>query len=223
MAMEWGDIGQIIAAVAALGTAAYGLVDTSKVFRGGISNVGYGFLRSALIPFKPALELVDKTDPYAAAKANWLNGMDKTEQKTMVKGLIRLGLTKETASTMVAAVPNIDGVALGDIAVKINAGQVLTETEITLLGRFEAVVDARLDAAFERADQKYRNTARVAAAVVAVVLAEVGAFQLFGTLDGGTGVKAFLVGLVAVPLAPIAKDLTSAISTAVAAFKVVKR
>jgi hypothetical protein len=221
--MEWGDIGQIIAAVAALGTAAYGLVDTSKVFRGGISNVGYGFLRIALLPFREALELVDKTNPYAVAKANWLNGMDKTEQKTMVKGLIRLGLTKDTAPALAAAVSNIDGTTLGDIAVKINAGQVLTDAEITLLGRFEAVVDARLDAAFERADQKYRNTSKVAAAVVAIVLAEVGALQLFGTLDGGNAAKAFLVGLVAVPIAPIAKDLTSAMTTAVAAFKAVKR
>jgi hypothetical protein len=216
--MEWGDIGQTIAAVAALGTAAYGLVDASKAFRGGISNVGYGFLKSALAPFGPALKLVD-VDTDAVAKANWLNGMDKAEQKTILKGLIRLGLTGKTAPDLFNAVPNVESAKLVKIADKMNAGTVLDDTEITLLGRFEAVVDARLDAAFERAEQKFRNVSRVAAALIAIILAEIGAYLVMDKFEGPEMVQALLVGLVATPLAPVAKDLTSAISTAVTIFK----
>ena len=44
-------IGEMIAAIAALGVAAQGLVDTSKFFNGGISRAGLGYIREALAPF----------------------------------------------------------------------------------------------------------------------------------------------------------------------------
>ncbi len=38
-------------AVAALGTAAYGLFDASKAFGGGATNAGFRFIRDAAQPF----------------------------------------------------------------------------------------------------------------------------------------------------------------------------
>ncbi|WP_394890517.1 hypothetical protein ACG873_03825 [Mesorhizobium sp. AaZ16] len=61
--MDWDFIGKVIAATAALGTASFGLVDASKALRGGISNVGFGFIRKALQPFQAALKLIDDKDP----------------------------------------------------------------------------------------------------------------------------------------------------------------
>jgi hypothetical protein len=223
MDFGWGFLAEIMAATAALGTASFGLVDATKAARGGISNIGYGFVHEALQPFEPALKIINPGDPYAVTKANWLNGMDKSEQKVIAKGLVRLGTTEATAAALAAAVTNIDAAKLAAIAKKMNGGDTLAEDEITLLGRFDALVDARLDAAFERGDQKYRNVARFAAAAVAVVLAQVGMLVVVETPESQDYVRALLVGLVAVPLAPVAKDVASALSTAVAAYKSVKR
>jgi len=51
--LESLDLSTIVLAVASLGTAAYGVVDASKGFGGGISNRGFGDIRivvSKLIP-----------------------------------------------------------------------------------------------------------------------------------------------------------------------------
>ncbi len=214
------SVGTILAATGALGTASFGLVDASKAFRGGISNMGYGFIDAALVPFEAALTAIDKENPYAALKANWLNGMDKAEQKSTARNLIRLGLTSATARSLADRLPSVDGVRLTEVARKIEAGTALAEEDANLLGRFDAIVDARLDAAFERADQKYRNTARVVAAGVALILALIGAFLVTDGSPSGSDIgTAVLIGIVATPMAPIAKDIASAISTAVAAFK----
>ena len=42
------NIGNIIAAVAALGTASMGLVDASKAIAGGPSNLGFGDIQTGL-------------------------------------------------------------------------------------------------------------------------------------------------------------------------------
>ncbi|MDB5704547.1 MAG: hypothetical protein JWN66_1663 [Sphingomonas bacterium] len=84
-----------------------------------------------------------------------------------------------------------------------------------------AVVDATLDAAFERADQLYKNWSRVCAGLIAL-LAALAVWYMSGASRANFG-TAFLIGLLAVPLAPIAKDITSALSTAAQAFKAARR
>jgi hypothetical protein len=96
---------------------------------------------------------------------------------------------------------------------------------MNVLGRFDAVVSAILDLGYERADQLYRNAAKAAAALVAVVLAVAA-----GALIHNTGAPApadsyfpnhffvaLLVGLVSTPLAPVAKDVSTALTAAVRA------
>jgi hypothetical protein len=219
------DIPSILAATTAIGTAAYGLVDSSKAFKGGVSNIGYGFVEQALEPFRPALELVNKDAPFELAKANWINGMNVADQKIAIKGLIKLGLAPSTAIRLAEAAPSVEAGALLKIAEKLASATSLEETELALLARFEGVIDARLDAAFEWADQRYRNSARVIAAAVAVVISEIGAFSMMSgeTHDFTLFMKAFGIGIVAAPLAPIAKDLTTAITTASASFKAITR
>lgn len=218
-----GDFGTITAATTALGTAAAGLVDASKAFRGGVSNVGFGFISTALQPFEAALKLIDDANPFGTVQANWLNGMDKAEQKSIAKNLIRLGLTADTAEALAKHLPSVDGTKLKDVAAKGARGEALAEEEINLLARFDSVVEARLDAAYERADQKYRNSARVAAAAVAIVLSLAGAVMVAGSVAAADYGTALLVGFLATPMAPVSKDLISALSTAVSAFKAAKR
>ncbi len=124
---------------------------------------------------------------------------------------------------------------MGNVASKLNNGAPLTEDDIAFLGRFDAIVSAILDAAYERADQQYRNTAKALATMVAVVLAVVGGWILlpdqnsrsFDTfcdyLKSSKVVLPILVGLIATPLAPVAKDLSSTLQTAVKAMSIVNR
>jgi hypothetical protein len=228
MALDPTQIGAMIAAVGALGTAASALVDATKIgYRGGVSNIGYSFIADALAPYDVALRLVDAQNPYATIHANWINGVPKADQKATAKALIRLGLTPATAPVIAASSPGVDGATLQSAATNVANGESLTPQQIGVLGRLDATIDARLDAGFERAEQKYRNTSRVIAGVFAVILAVVGGWIVVGgPLDVYLGSKnlpiALLVGVIAVPLAPIAKDITSAIGTAVKAFKSVR-
>ncbi|WP_137156237.1 hypothetical protein [Rhizobium sp. FKL33] len=220
------DIPMILAATTAIGTAAYGLVDSSKAFKGGVSNIGYGFVEEALQPFRSALELVNKDAPFELAKANWINGMNVADQKIAIKGLIKLGIAPSTAADLAEAAPGVNPASLLAISAKLETGAALDDAELALLARLEGVIDARLDAAFERADQRYRNSAKVIAAAVAVVISEIGAFSV--VTESGQGgfllfVQAFGIGIIAAPLAPIAKDLTSAITAASASFKTITR
>lgn len=79
-------------------------------------------------------------------------------------------------------------------------------------------IEATLDAAFEAAEQQYRNVSRVLAGLVCVGLALVAQALMPGDQPGDY-LLAVTVGLLAVPLAPVAKDLTSALSTAMRALK----
>jgi hypothetical protein len=52
--LESLDLSTIVLAVASLGTAAYGVVDASKGFGGGISNRGFGDIRTVVSKLIPA-------------------------------------------------------------------------------------------------------------------------------------------------------------------------
>lgn len=220
---QLSDFGNIFAAIGALGTAAYGLVDVTKCYRGGVSNVGFAFIESAVAPYASALQLVSSSDPLSTIRANWLNGVAKADQKATVKSLIRLGLTAGTVASLAAAAPGVDGAALQATVQKIDSGQTLNEQDINVMGRFDAILDAQMDAAFERADQQYRNVAKVLAAAFAVVLSLLGIWVIQGNSASFSDfMLALLVGVIATPLAPVAKDLTSAIGSAVTALKTIK-
>ena len=79
-----------------------------------------------------------------------------------------------------------------------------------MFSRFDLIVTALLDAAYQHADQVYRNWTRGLAAAIAVVLALAGGYMVamhLGDLKH-FGI-ALLIGLLATPLAPIAKDLSA--------------
>lgn len=226
---ELNSIGQIIGAVAALGTASYGLVDVTKFFAGGISNVGFGYVRAAVKPFSPALVESAGTNWQDILRANWLNGMAKDDQKSVAKSLIRLGLSTNNAAQL-AKSGRVDGNALQTVVTKLDAGTALTDTDLNVIGRFDAMIDAALDGGFERGDQFYRDASKALAALFAVILAITGEIILISGSDPAfkltlsfIGTKEFwfavLVGAVSVPLAPIAKDLSSSLVAAVKAMQ----
>src|SRR3954471_5372150 len=215
MPLDLASVGSAIVAVGALGTASFGLLDATKALGGGISVMGWRQVAASLQPFQTALS-DGNVDWTTTIRANWINGRPKDDQKAAAKSLIRLGLSPANAAAL-APTGRVDPARLTAVMTAIDAGQPLQPEDVALLARFDAAIDAALDAGFERGDQRYRSAARMAAGVIAIALSIVVAL-LFPGIVGGTPprslVKAILIGLVAVPTAPIAKDLASALSTA---------
>jgi hypothetical protein len=231
-----GNLSNLIAAVGALGTAAFGLVDATKAWhwgrnwRGGISNVGFSVLKGAFAPFVTALQSVYRHDPLETIHANWINGVATADQKAAAKGLIRLGLTPASANALAAAT-GIDPVLLNAAAVRIAAGDPPTPTDLNIFGRFDALLSAILDAAYERADQQYRNACKALALLFSVLMSWAAFFCLAAQsacTAPATGCfqpdfwLATLIGIVATPLAPVAKDAVSTLQAAAAALSATK-
>ena len=218
------DLGAALAALSALSAASFGLLDSTKAFNGGASNIGKGHIRKALLPFAAPLSSALGADGWwPVLNANWISGVAKADQKAKDQALIKLGLSSANAAA-VAAAAHVDPAALTAAVGRLENGTPSTDKDLNVLGRMSATVDVILDAAFERADQQYRNSCRVLAGAIAIGLA-VAAWALWPKdMDARpTLAGAIVVGLLAVPLAPVAKDVTGALSAAMNALKAARR
>lgn len=237
--MDPTQLTHAIGAIGGLGTAAYGLVDTSKVGpKGGVSNYGFAYIEDMLKTALPAATAavgavgvapLSNAAPAAAGsalsfdsvkttlRANWINGVPTDDQKAIAKSLIKLNLTPATAQHF-AALTGVDPERLKMVAAKMATAATtqLAPEESDALGRFELALSTLMDQAYQRASQKYRNSCKIWAVPVALVLAILGGWSL----EGGTlwaffhthdFIKAIAAGLLACPLAPVAKDLSSAV------------
>jgi hypothetical protein len=221
------NIVNFLTAAGALGTAAMGLVDATKVFGGGPSNFGFGYVENALEPFLAPLAEASpafgKTQVLRTLRANWLNGVAKADQKAKAKSLIHLGLTKDSAKALARAA-GVNPDKLHALAHKVATGAKVPQDEINVLGQFDTVLSAVLDAAYERGDQKYRNACKLLALVVSTILGGAGGLIVFhDNLTSPNILLSLLVGLIATPLAPVAKDLATSLQTAVTAVSTLKR
>jgi hypothetical protein len=214
-------VGSIISAAGALGTASMGLVDASKVFWGGPSRFGFGYIKKAVEPFSPDVAdgptALRQEDIIETLRANWLNGVAAADQKAKARTLIHLRLTLGDA-TALARLTGVPARALGSAAAKAKNGETVSPQELAVIAQFDAVLSAVLDEAYERADQLYRNAAKALSVVVAVVLALAATYFV----NGVDWRQTLLVGLIAAPLAPVSKDLVTALQNAVAAVRAVK-
>src|SRR5580693_3659082 len=123
------NLPQVVTAIGGLGTAAFGLVDATKVFGGSVNHIGFRGIRTAV------RELTDAAGPVnalsqkkivATLEANWMNGTDLGSQKAIAKSLIKLNLNQDNAES-VAKATVIDPDVLPIIASKIASGEKLTE------------------------------------------------------------------------------------------------
>lgn len=224
---SYKDIANLIIAAGGLGTAAMGVVDATKVFAGGPSNFGFGYVAESLEPFLAPLATNSQASGRAqilrTLKANWLNGVPKADQKAKAKSLIHLGLTGGNAQWLAVAA-GVDATKLQSLANKTASGETVTQDEINVLGQFDAVLSAALDAAYERGDQKYRNAAKFLAMIVATIMSGVGGWIVFGKDISNQNIAlSLLIGVIATPLAPIAKDIASSLQAAVGAVGMLKR
>ncbi|HEY1290514.1 MAG TPA: hypothetical protein VGF58_19455 [Burkholderiales bacterium] len=233
--MDLSNIEVVVSAAGALGLASYALVDASKVGRyGGVSNAGFRFIEHAVRQLLPSEHLNLATARSHGRRsvldvlhANWINGSPLGDQKAIAKSLIKLRLTKDTAEAFAKATL-VDQDVLSAVAEKMAKGGKLGDEETNVLGRFDLGLTAILDEGYQRADQKYRNSARVLAAIVAVVLAVLGGWVVSGSsywdyLKSSDVWVALLCGLISVPIAPITKDLTSALQAGVKLAQTIKK
>jgi hypothetical protein len=217
------DLGAALAGLSALSTAAFGLLDATKAFEGGVSNIGFGPIETALDKYKAPLASAIGPDWKQIVRSHWVSGTPKAEQKAKAQAMIKLGLSAANAGP-IAAAALVDEKALTAAAAKLDKGQKLDDRDLNVLGRLNAAIDIQLDAAFDRADQRYRNVMRLLAGLVAIGLS-ITAWALWQPEFGKppTLLMAVVVGLLAVPLAPVAKDLTSALSAAMNALKAARK
>jgi predicted tellurium resistance membrane protein TerC len=82
---------------------------------------------------------------------------------------------------------------------------------------------AMLDETYQRADARYTNSIRLLAMVFALGLALAGSWILNQTNFQANLAAALIVGILATPLAPITKDLSTALATAVNAMQAVRK
>src|SRR4029077_14527972 len=150
---------------------------------------------------------------------------DSQHQTTIGKSLrqgVRIGLKSNNAEAIARWLGTVDPAALKAAVANVEAGVALSDDNRGAIGRFELAADARIDSALARAQDLYIGTVRCAASALAIVLAEATAFLLGPGLTGGgpqTWLVGLLVGVVAVPMAPIANDVVSALQAATRALR----
>jgi hypothetical protein len=222
------NLPQIILAVGGLGTTAFGLVDATKVFWGGVNRVGFKKIAARVRLLTPSNEksanVLPQNSVINTLKGNWYNGTDLNSQKAIAKSLIRLNLNTDNAPT-VAAATNVDSTVLASVAKKQVSGDSLTPDESDAFARYDLIVTAMLDETYQMADQEYRNATRGIAVLFAIGLSLSGWLILHNdnpSIDLSVW-DAGIVGLLAAPLAPIAKDLSTALATAVNTLQAVKK
>jgi len=215
---------QIVTAIGGLGTAAFGLVDAFKVL-GPLSpnRIGFGRIKKTITTLTPGGETnaLPQEKILATLQANWFNGTDLRDQKAIAKSLIKLNLHADNADALAAAT-GVDAATLKVVATSIEKGTALTTSQTDVYARFDLIITALLDEAYQQSDNTYRNWTRAIAAGVAVVLAVVAGLTI-NPPDWQHFLQAVLVGLLATPLAPIAKDLSTALATAVNTMQSVRK
>jgi len=224
------NLPQIITAIGGLGTAAFGLVDSTKPFFGGVNRIGFSRIATAVAGLTPGAPANGLTQGKIldTLKANWYNGTDLGSQKAIAKSLIKQGLTTANAPDL-AKLAGVDPAVLQSVAAKITSGNALEQNESDVYSRFDFILTALLDEVYQRSDQAYTNGTRVVASFFALALALVGGWTLYSG-PAGSGYWwsndmwiALVAGVLATPLAPIAKDLSSALATAVNTLQTIKK
>lgn len=220
------SLSDLFLAVGALGTASYGLVDVSKAFGGGVSNHGFARIAAVMKKLYPAgpgpLGLADVLD---ALRASWLNGKPMAAQIAQARCLIKLRFDPAGAPSLATAT-GLDAARLTALAAKLDQGTPLDDADTAQLNRFDDIVDALLDGAYQHADQAYRNAAKAWAVAVSLVLAVVAGWLMprDGDYWGSREfLQAIVMGLLAAPLAPVSKDLANALGAGVKALQAVRK
>lgn len=239
------NLGAAITAIGALGTAAFGLLEAIKPAFKSINRIGFDGIHRTVAALTPPetnaagaasapMNALPQARVLQTLESNWVNGNDLASQKAIAKSLIKLHMSAGNAAALARAA-NVDEQLLTEAAVSMAAGKSLDQPHSDTYARFDLIVTAMLDECYQCSDEIYRNKMRALAAAIAVLLAMAGGCILgFSPAAAGAAANnlgwwarematALMVGLLATPLAPIAKDLSTALATAVNTMQLVKK
>jgi len=254
--LQWAQFGAGIAAVGALGMAAFGVTEAlgkalvvSISARGGILNYGLPYaglaaVKRAIRPLRPALEVAYGANYLEILAQQYRADRSAGKAPDTIRQGVRLGLPfmpVDEAAKLIASVWKMDPALSTQLATALQApapgapppavpgapvaapsGAV--DPVQALAGRFATALDARIGAAFAVAEEQYEAQAKMWSGLVAVLLA-LGFNYGLGTAPDAVNHGKFSwwlalgIGIIAVPLAPVAKDLSSSLQNALTAFK----
>jgi hypothetical protein len=187
--------------------------------------------RADLTPLLDALQAAYGSDVLPLLKAQYRSGRSKgdlprslrqgvrigfgvMQEDDLVHAALGLGIDEKTAKEAAAAMMegrNQRPPASGET----NAAPApVSKEQRSALARLETTIDARIDAALVLAEVQYVMQTKAIATAVALLIA----FGVGHALKADL-VVAFMIGIAAVPLAPVAKDLSTALQEAVRALK----
>jgi hypothetical protein len=205
--MELKDVTGILLAAGALGTAAFGIVETLKRLQWP-GEAGFGALLQVIGPIVSALRIAYGPDYERLLRAQYRG--EQRELARLIRQGARVGLTDVNAADTAAFLGVVDVGRLLEAVRMVQAGKDLPAELRNVVGRFELAVDTRIDAALALARSRYVSSARIAASCMAVLLALFAGF----ILENVSMARAVIVGVIAVPIAPVAKDLVTALQSA---------
>jgi hypothetical protein len=203
------SLATFVAAAGALGTACFGIVEGLKWT--SLGEMGYGRITGYLgAELLGALRIAYGPEYEKLLRAQYRQ--DSQTQAGIAKTLrqgVRIGLNPGNAAGISDFLGTVSAAALTQAAASAAAGVDLTPTDRAAIGRFELAADARIDSALSSAKDRYLGGIRCTAALLAVAIA-----QSIAPILGARWDMALVLGIVAVPFAPIANDLVSAIQAA---------
>src|SRR5277367_767403 len=91
---------QLMTALGTLGAAAFGVVDATKAFGGGVNHIGFKGVKETVTALIPAAH----PNILAMLQANWFGGADLASQKSLAKSLIELNVNPANAAALAAAI-----------------------------------------------------------------------------------------------------------------------
>lgn len=219
------DVTNWVVAAGALGTAAFGFVEALKAKR-FIGLAGMRELRAALEEPAQGVLMRMLKDVYgdeafdALLAATYRRGPSDTSE--FLRNGLRLGLTANVAGEQPAELARALGqsgdalkraytlLARADVS-ELSEEQLLAQRKV--IGQAELVIDARVEAAVCHADAVLAGRKRWIAGVFAFS-ASIGVTVLSQDPSPSALAKAFLIGIAAVPVAPITRDLVSLLQSA---------
>lgn len=221
-------LASVVLAAGGLGVAAYGVVDNLKLVP-WVDLAGFerlfpqgrgwpGAHGKGLAPLLPALTAAYGPDALALLQGHYRSGRARGELPRLLRQGVRMGmhlLEEDAAVTLITAMGIAEPRGRALLPWLRDGGMIAAIASPPAdLPRLESLIDARIDAALAMAEAQYTAQLKLCASGVALAIA-VGV----GAATGAAWWHRVLVGVAAVPLAPVAKDLASALQHAVQALR----
>ncbi len=202
----------------------------------GLPFAGFSKVQNLLKTAGPALAVAYGADYHATLIQQYRAGRSKGEAPDTIRQGVRLGISfmdLAGASSVIAGIWGLPGPQSEALAQALVAPASADPAATGLAARFATALDTRVKAAFDAAEEVYETQAQFMAALTAIGLSLL--FHLAQVIKGGSltldpskvdwsaWAIALFVGVAAVPLAPVAKDLATSLSNALDALGKVQK